>query len=223
MNVWFGRMLGYEWPTLDQWYFHPNVANDPGLSLWCYEREYILQNFRHYRAYFFIRNPYERFYSHLLAHRLYQDLTFPEAVREALSATGIRPHPMFNEVSAKVLDTLDPEFVHFDDIPATLRGIRSARGITVDFETSYASQEYVHSDLVHWPGAREVPLRELDLSPGKGQKIILPSYRAVYDEETAGLVHAAYAIDFQKFDYSKNFRIRNALVFPRLDPGPVAS
>ena len=211
MNVWFGRMAGYEWPTLDQWYFHSNVGNDPRISLWHYERGEITRIFGGHQVYFFLRNPYERFYSHIIAHQQYNELTFPEATRRALSPGGIKPAPMFNEVSSKILDALQPEFVDFDDISATLARFRETRNIDIDFETVYARQEYIHSELVLWPGAREVPMRELNAPAPNGSKKILPTYRMLYDEETARLVYSAYSIDFEKFSYNRNFRVRNSL------------
>jgi len=212
MNVWFGRMIGYEWPTFDQWYFHSNISNDPKLSLRRLEPEYIAEKFSEYRVYFFIRNPYERFYSHILAHLQYEDQTFYEASRKAIFDLGIMPGSLLNDVSRKVLFNLRPEFVEFHHIPQKLGEIRRALDIEIDFQNEYAGREYEHSDLVLWPGARDVPLREISKTDPKEKVHIVPPYRAVYDEDTADLVYSTYRADFQYFNYSKNFRIRDALL-----------
>ena len=212
MNVWFGRMLGYEWPTWDQWYFHANMAKDPKISLRGMAPAQIVDKFQNYRVYFFLRNPYERFYSHLLAHRRYQELTFAEAARNAIFETGIMPGLLLNDVSRKILNLLQPQLVEFHKIPEVLRNIRKELSIEVSFENDYAKQEYVHSELVLWKGARDVPLRELNAPRAGGGKVILPSYKAIYDEDTANLVYSTYEEDFKYFNYSKIFKVRNALL-----------
>lgn len=202
MNIWFGRLFGYEYPSSEKWYTHGNTANDPNISLWCYSDEEIKKKFKDYKVYFFTRNPYERFYSHLLAHQNYQDSSFFDATRI------YNPPTMYNQYSRKILDNLNYEIVDFPNIREKLLSIKDELGIEIEFEHGPYKKEYNQiDDYINDKNVNiwDLPIKEINKIPCHCS---IPNYKMVYNNEISNRVYDKYKDDFNFFNYSKDFTIR---------------
>lgn len=198
MIVWFGRMNGYVWDKDNKWFFHKNAENNSEFSLWTYDDSYIKNNFKNFKTYFFVRNPYERFYSHLLAHRQYQKLSFSEAVKKAILPNGLKPELLYNKASQKILNNLNYQIIDFPNIKNTLLDVKKELCIDIDFEYNDYKKEY------HYVKKYENKDNLWDLTIEKINTIpcgcFIPDYKLMYNQELKNIVYNFYKKDFEFFN-----------------------
>lgn len=209
MNIWFGRLQGYDNDA--SWYTHQKTANDSNISLWCYDDDFIKEKFKDYKIYFFTRNPYERFYSHLLAHQLYQNVSFLEATKLAILNNNNKPEALYNKYSRKIIDNLDYEIVDFPNIRETLFNIKESLGIDIDFENSTYKKEYIQlDDYVNSSDSDIYDLLISDINEVPCHCSI-PNYKLIYNDYISNIVYEYYKLDFEFFNYDKDFNNRDRL------------
>jgi len=210
-RCWSKSMINW-FPKLEELHFdeinHSTVANCKEISLWGYDDEYIKYNFNHYKVYFFIRNPFERFYSHILAHQIYQDVSFLEATRY-INENNKWPASIYNIYSKKIIDNLSYELIEFDDIRERIFKIKEELDIDIDFEVGPYTKEYHQLENYEIEGeVWNLKISEINKIPCHCS---IPDYKLVYNDEISNLVYNYYKKDFEFFNYSRDFKIKNVL------------
>lgn len=206
MNIWFGRLLGYDWPGDEKWYRHEEIANNREVSLWCFTDKEIKEKFKDYKVLFFTRNPYERVYSHILAHHQYQNKSFDEVLN-----TNFSVPPLKNELSSKIIENLNYEIIDFQDIRDVLNKIIIDNKIKITFEHGNYVKEYTHLQEYIDKNNRnlwDIPIGEINTNPCHCE---IPNYKLIYNDSNSKIIYNKYKEDFDLFGYSQDFRIYNRL------------